>query len=95
MTFDPKIKIFRYNPKVRPGNPSNKKLNWSGLKLIISLLNCIHSFLFHVLLLLFHITESLTIIYSAPEYILLFGTKLCITSKLHHQCLKKVDRNIP
>ena len=28
------------------------------------------------------------------EYILLFGTNLCITSKLHHLCLKKVDRNI-
>jgi len=27
------------------------------------------------------------------EYILLFGTNLCITSKLHHLCLKKVDRN--
>jgi len=29
------------------------------------------------------------------EYILLFGTNLCVTSKLHHLCLKKVDRNIP
>ena len=28
------------------------------------------------------------------EYILLFGTNLCISSKLHHLCLKKVDRNI-
>jgi len=35
--------------------------------------------------------------YSAPnkEYILLCGTNLCITSKLHHLCIKKVDRNIP
>jgi len=24
------------------------------------------------------------------EYILLFGTNLCITSKLHHLCLKKL-----
>ena len=31
MTIDPKIKIFPYNPKIRPANPSNKKLNWSGL----------------------------------------------------------------
>jgi len=31
MTFDPKIKNFPYNPKIRPANPSNKKLNWSGL----------------------------------------------------------------
>ena len=28
------------------------------------------------------------------EYILLFGTNLCITSKLHHLCFKKVDKNI-
>ena len=31
MTFHPKIKIFPYNPKIRPANPSNKKLNCSGL----------------------------------------------------------------
>ena len=29
------------------------------------------------------------------EYILLFCTNLCITSKLHYLCLIKVDRNIP
>jgi len=35
-------------------------------------------------------------IYSAPNRVhLLFGTNLCITSKLHHLRLKKVDRNIP
>jgi len=31
MTFDLKIKSFPYKPKIRPVNPSNKKLNWSGL----------------------------------------------------------------